>query len=247
MVAFGARLLDAALRSPMYQLLLVPQARRTMVTTAEANGIDWSGARAWIAAQQGTSQATPVSADVAIPEYYRRPFHAYEEGNLCWAAAWEQELAGKAVGARNFPAFGAKGEEAFRGAFDEVLSRRRAALQGPWRGCPRRCGARFPRWPLCATAPLWTRTSRALRQALASLGATVPAGARIVDLGCGTGTSTRRLAAVHPQVLCSPVTGLGMTSRATSERANSEQHTNKPCLQQICQPGREADYSQRDR
>ena len=33
------------------------------------------------------------------------------------------------------------------------------------------------------------------------MGATVPAGGSIVDLGCGTGTSSRRLAALFPQVL----------------------------------------------
>jgi len=157
-------MLDFALRSPLYQLLLVPQARRTMISTAEANGIDWSGARAWIADQQGPWSASPAlaaegqttesPASVAIPEYYRQPFHAYEQGNLCWEAAWEQELASKAVGARNFPAYRERGEEAFRGAFDEALG---------------------------------------------SLGAEVPDGCTIVDLGCGTGISTRRLATQNPQ------------------------------------------------
>jgi hypothetical protein len=161
---YGAKMLDMALRSPLYQLLLVPQARRTMISTAEANGIDWSGARTWIADSQGPWPASPASAvdlqaaesptSVVIPEYYRRPFHAYEQGNLCWEAAWEQELASKAVGARNFPAYRDKGEEAFRGAFDEALG---------------------------------------------SLGAEVPDGCTIIDLGCGTGISTRRLATQHPQ------------------------------------------------
>ena len=59
-----------------------------------------------------------------------------------------------AVGARNFPAYGSEGEEAFRGAFDE---------------------------------------------ALASLGASVPDGGAVVDLGCGTGISTRRIAANFPR------------------------------------------------
>ena len=39
--AFGRMLLDAALKSPLYKLLLVPQARSTMVKTAEANGVPW--------------------------------------------------------------------------------------------------------------------------------------------------------------------------------------------------------------
>lgn len=148
----GAKLLDGVLRSPLYPLLLVPQARRTMVRTAQANGIDWPGARAWIA-EQSWEEVSLEDLALSPPEYYCRPFHAYEAGNLCWEAAWEQELASKAVGARNFPAYRAEGEEAFRGAFEAALG---------------------------------------------DLGAQVPQGAILVDMGCGTGGSTRRLAEKHP-------------------------------------------------
>ncbi|KAL3939731.1 MAG: hypothetical protein SGBAC_005596 [Bacillariaceae sp.] len=91
----------------------------------------------------------------AVPEYYKSAaFHAYEEGNLSWDAAWEVEIASCSVGARNFPQYGASGEDAFRGAFDS-----------------------------------------ALREG----GATVPGNGKILDLGCGTGMSTRRLARNFPQ------------------------------------------------
>ena len=40
------RLLDAALSSPLYRSVLVPQARATMVETARKNDIDWPGALA---------------------------------------------------------------------------------------------------------------------------------------------------------------------------------------------------------
>lgn len=164
------QLLNWALESPLYTLLLVPQARRTMVQTAEANGIRWEAALGWI-----KSQATwdddllcQMSGDAnylqTIPTYYSKPFHAYETGNLNWEAAFEQELASRAVGARNFPAYGEAGEEAFRGAFES---------------------------------------------ALASLGATVPKDGLMVDFGCGTGTSTRRLAANFPDA--SSVVGIDMS------------------------------------
>lgn len=148
----GRRLLDAALNSPLYRAVLVPQAKRTMVSTAEQNGVPWSDALEWIQSQGPWS--LPDGEAVSAPEYYRQPFHAYEMGNLCWEAALEGEIASRAVGARNFPAAGADGELAFRGAFDE---------------------------------------------ALASMGATVPDGGRVVDLGCGSGISTRRIAAAWPQ------------------------------------------------
>ena len=89
-----------------------------------------------------------------MPAYYRQPFHAYEPGNLCWEAAWEAEVAGRAVGARNYPAFGADGEEAFRGAFDDALVAAGARAPGPGEtildlGCAtghgtRRLAAKFP-------------------------------------------------------------------------------------------------------
>lgn len=148
----GRRLLDAALSSPLYKAVLVPQAKRTMVSTAEQNGVPWSAALEWI--QSKGPWTLPNSEAIVAPEYYRQPFHAYEEGNLCWEAALEGEIASRAVGARNFPAAGADGELAFRGAFDEALE---------------------------------------------SLGATVPDGGRVVDLGCGSGISTRRIAAAWPR------------------------------------------------
>lgn len=163
-------LLNAALSSPLWKYLLVPQARATIVKTAEANGIQWNKALAWIREQDGqwkeagTEEEKGDDEDESYPSYYTKPFHAYEEGNLSWDAAFEQELAGRAVGARNFPAHGEEGEEAFRSAFDVALD---------------------------------------------SLGASVPDGGTVVDLGCGTGTSTRRIAGRYPSA--SSVLGLDMS------------------------------------
>ena len=150
----GRWLLDAALGSPLYKAVLMPQAKATMVQTAESNGVAWRDQLAWIKDQGPWSLDNVEHDEKIIPDYYRQPFHAYEDGNLCWESAWEGEIASRAVGARNYPKYGAEGEDAFRGAFDE---------------------------------------------ALASLGAKCPPGGTIVDLGCGSGISTRRLAAAHPQ------------------------------------------------
>ncbi len=161
-------LLNFALTSPLWKLVLVPQARSNIVKTAEANGIQWERALSWIKSQDGpwrtkssASAEELISANtdasgvkVVVPKYYRQEFHAYDNGNLEWNAALEQEIASRAVGARNFPAYGADGEDAFRGAFDNAI---------------RNLGGK-------------TR---------------LPQGV-IVDMGCGTGTSTRRLAAAFP-------------------------------------------------
>ena len=93
-----------------------------------------------------------------FPEYYTKSFHAYSEGNLSFDAAFEQELASRAIGARNFPKFKDRGEDVFRGAFDKALLELGASV-----------------------------TSEDGKESV------------IVDFGCGTGTSTRRLAAQYPK------------------------------------------------
>ena len=144
------QLLNFALESPLWKLILVPQAKAKIVSTAEANGIPWASCKEWI---RSNMKETPNIEAIEIPEYYRREFHAYEEGNLSWEAAWEVEIASAAVGARNFPEYGCNGEDAFRGAFSSALS---------------------------------------------DGGAKIPDNALVVDLGCGSGMSTRRLAQNFP-------------------------------------------------
>ncbi|KAL7547924.1 hypothetical protein ACHAWF_011196 [Thalassiosira exigua] len=154
-------LLDLALSSPLWTYVLVPRARATMVSTAEANGVPWIAAREWLRGAMRADGAASREGGAEYPEYYLRPFHAYPEGNLCWDAALEQELAGRAVGARNFPANGSEGEDAFRGAFDRALDELGASID---------CGGAGGK----------------------------PAEKVIVDFGCGTGTSARRLAGRYP-------------------------------------------------
>jgi Methylase involved in ubiquinone/menaquinone biosynthesis len=174
------QLLDWALASPFWKLVLVPQARRNIVQTAEANGIAWKKSYDWLLNQPGpwnknnkedndddgssNGSGTTMNQDEMMdatattmlhyPSYYTKEFHAYPKGNLSWEAAIEQELASRAVGARNFPAHGAKGEDVFRSSFEEAILR---------------------------------------------LGGVVPKGGIVVDFGCGTGTSTRRLSKLFPQ------------------------------------------------
>lgn len=134
---------DWALSTPLKTQLIVPMARQMMVETAEANGIQWREAVNWIEKLEKWE-----TDDVEVPEYYRAAFHGYERGNLCWEAAFEQEVASAAVGARNYPR---GGELAFRGAFESAFDMLGASAEGV-----------------------------------------------VVDLGCGTGTSTRLLAKKHP-------------------------------------------------
>ena len=97
---FAQKLLNFALETPIWKHILVPQARATMVKTAESNGIPWPSAKEWI---KTNSQVVDIQQqDYKVPDYYQKEFHAYEEGNLSWEAAWEVEIASCSVGARNF-------------------------------------------------------------------------------------------------------------------------------------------------
>ena len=94
----GQQLLDIALHSPIWEYVLVPQARASIVKTAEENNIPWIAAKEWIMNQEdapwGNGKDTDVDHDKLIyPEYYKKPFHAYADGNLSYEAAFEQELA----------------------------------------------------------------------------------------------------------------------------------------------------------
>ena len=157
----GQMLLNAALNSPVWTYVLVPQARASIVKTAEENDIPWTKAKAWLKGQRDApwnDERRRVEVESAeYPEYYRRSFHAYEDGNLSYDAAIEQELASRSIGARNFPAHGERGEDVFRDAFDIGL---------------RKLGARVK--------------------------SNDDGSAMVVDFGCGTGSSTRRLAKQYP-------------------------------------------------
>mmetsp|Transcript_24459 Transcript_24459/g.37415 ORF Transcript_24459/g.37415 Transcript_24459/m.37415 type:complete len:415 (-) Transcript_24459:291-1535(-) len=150
-------LLNLALKSPLWTYVMVPQARASIVKTAESNGIQWMNAKSWLNEQLSTKDYS----DVVYPEYYKQSFHAYQDGNLSYDAAVEQELASRAVGARNFPKYGERGEDVFRDSFDKALAG---------------IGAR-----IC------DNTNEQGKKV-------------IVDFGCGTGTSTRRMASQYPEV-----------------------------------------------
>lgn len=97
---FAQTLLDVALASPIWTYILVPQARATIVTTAEKNGIPWLLAKTWLMTQMEAEWNSDAlqkkmvnDGELLYPEYYVKSFHAYPEGNLCYDAALEQELA----------------------------------------------------------------------------------------------------------------------------------------------------------
>ena len=178
-------LINTVLASPLYKAVLVPQAKATMVKTAEKNGVPWTDALAWLESRGPWELPEAEQEGVAVPEYYREPFHAYESGNLCWEAALEGEIA-----SRDSPPF----QPASRPS-DLIPTWPSDGPTWPSNPLPGAVGARnFPE----AGADGELAFRGAFDEALASLGAAVPAGGAVVDLGCGSGISTRRLAANWP-------------------------------------------------
>ena len=82
------------------------KARENMVTRAKTMGISWRDIVGQLEEEQDQIQEEYTLIDqssvILVPEYYKKPFHAYKEGNLCWQAAYETEAAAYTVHAPIF-------------------------------------------------------------------------------------------------------------------------------------------------
>lgn len=87
---------------PLKQLLFW-QARQLIIRTAERRGIPWRARREALRMQAEPLLESSTNPLTEAPAYYRAPFHAYREGNLCWAAACEAEQATSAMALRIWP------------------------------------------------------------------------------------------------------------------------------------------------
>lgn len=88
---------------PIYAVMK-SQARRVLIKTAEKNGVLWrDNCKALEAAGVKETLGDYVNPAVSFPDYYQVPFHAYDDGNLCWPAALEAESATYAMALRVWP------------------------------------------------------------------------------------------------------------------------------------------------
>ncbi|BAY09485.1 class I SAM-dependent methyltransferase [Calothrix sp. NIES-2098] len=110
---------------PIYNLMK-HQARQVLIKTAEKNGVPWRKNYEALKSSGVTQQLVQVTnPDVVYPDYYKVPFHAYSEGNLCWDAAFETESATYAMALRVWPKENLTWEAAhtrLRGSFHQVLA-----------------------------------------------------------------------------------------------------------------------------
>lgn len=110
---------------PVYKLMK-NQARQVLIKTAEKKGVPWRKNYEVLEASGAKQLLTEVTnPDVVYPDYYKVPFHAYSEGNLCWEAAFETESATYAMALRVWPQEDLTWKAAharLRGSFHQVLA-----------------------------------------------------------------------------------------------------------------------------
>ena len=102
------------------------QARKVLINTAEKNGIPWRETRKNYETSGIEQTLTEVAnPNIKYPDYYQVPFHAYDEGNLCWPAAFEADSATYSMALRVWPDEDLTWQAAqarLRGSFHDVLA-----------------------------------------------------------------------------------------------------------------------------
>lgn len=96
-----ARLVNLLIQiKPIYSVMQ-DQARRVLINTAEKNGIPWrQNYEEWMESGVKEQLDAVTNPEISYPNYYLVPFHAYDQGNLCWQAAFEAASATKSMALR---------------------------------------------------------------------------------------------------------------------------------------------------
>jgi len=96
-----SRFVNLLIKTKPFYRIMKGQARRVLIRTAEKNGIPWRENFQELENSEVKELYNAIAdADLVYPDYYQVPFHAYDEGNLCWQAAFEVESATYSMGLR---------------------------------------------------------------------------------------------------------------------------------------------------
>ncbi len=115
---------------PLRRLLFL-QARRLIIRTAEKRGIAWRERREVLQRLAEPLLAASTNPATRTPAYYRARFHAYQQGNLCWAAACEAEQATDSMALRVWPAESLAPAEAQARLRNAIFAAIEPSLSGP--------------------------------------------------------------------------------------------------------------------
>ncbi|MEB3179126.1 MAG: class I SAM-dependent methyltransferase [Nostocaceae cyanobacterium] len=106
---------------PLYALAK-HQARQMMIKRAEKIGVPWRKIVQELRSRNWDTELVQVqNPQITYPDYYLRPFHAYEKGDLCWDAALEVEVAAYAVHAGLWKDAGVQGDARMRQSYHDVV------------------------------------------------------------------------------------------------------------------------------
>jgi len=98
------------------------RARQMMIDRSDSIGVPWLERVAELRSKDLEADLEQVkNAQITYPDYYLRPFHAYDAGNLGWEAATEVEVAAYAVHSRIWQDAGADGDPKLRRSYHEIL------------------------------------------------------------------------------------------------------------------------------
>ncbi|MGB3188588.1 MAG: class I SAM-dependent methyltransferase [Limnoraphis sp.] len=96
-----SRFVNVLIKTPPIYSVMKHQARQVLIKTAEKNGISWRKHYQQLEASEVKNIFSEINnQNLIYPDYYQKPFHAYEAGNLCWKAAFEAESATYSMGLR---------------------------------------------------------------------------------------------------------------------------------------------------
>ncbi|MEO0768904.1 MAG: class I SAM-dependent methyltransferase [Cyanobacteria bacterium J06649_4] len=98
------------------------QARSMMIKRAERLGIPWRETVQQFESHDWQADWESIQDDnLTYPSNYKASFHGYDEGHLCWQAAFEFEVASNAVHSSLFPEAGAHSDAKLRQSYHDVL------------------------------------------------------------------------------------------------------------------------------
>lgn len=121
-----SRLVNLLIQTKPIYGLMKGQARQVLIKTAEKNGIPWRENYQQLEQSEVQELYRAIAnPDVVYPDYYQVPFHAYEQGNLCWQAAFEAASATYAMGLRvwkNEDLSWQEAQQRLRHSFLEILA-----------------------------------------------------------------------------------------------------------------------------
>jgi ubiquinone/menaquinone biosynthesis C-methylase UbiE len=119
----GSRLVNTVLAIKPLANLAKHQARQMMVKRAEKIGVPWTKTVQELRSHDWENHWQQVhNPQLKYPDYYCCSFHAYEQGNLSWDAAFEVEVAARAVHAGIWSGAGAAGDAKLRQSYHEIVN-----------------------------------------------------------------------------------------------------------------------------